>query len=81
MSSRRTLLSGLAAATLGVPRLSTAQTSGRIRAGSGVLEAIEGQLREDLGGDDEETSALTRKTDPVLADLWDNVKDSAYDRM
>ena len=45
-----------------------------------VLDAIEERLREDLGDDDEETLALTRKTDPVLADLWDNVKDAAYDR-
>jgi hypothetical protein len=45
-----------------------------------VLEAIEERLREDLG-DDEGTSALTRATDPVLADLWDNAKDSAYDRL
>ena len=45
-----------------------------------VLEAIEERLREDLG-EDEDTSALTRTTDPVLADLWDNVKDSAYDRL
>ena len=42
-----------------------------------VLDAIEERLREDLGDDDEETLALTRKTDPVLADLWDNVKDAA----
>ena len=46
-----------------------------------VLDAIEERLREDLGDDDEETLALTRKTDPVLADLWDNVKDAAYDRL
>ena len=45
-----------------------------------VLDAIEERLREDLSGD-EGTSALTRATDPVLADLWDNVKDSAYDRL
>jgi hypothetical protein len=45
-----------------------------------VLEAIEERLREDLG-DDEGTSALTGATDPVLADLWDNAKDSAYDRL
>ena len=45
-----------------------------------VIEAIEGRLREDLD-DDEETSALTRATDPVLAALWDNVKDAAYDRV
>ena len=46
-----------------------------------VLEAIEERLQEDLGDDNEETVALTGKTDPVLADLWDNVKDSAYDRL
>jgi uncharacterized protein (DUF1778 family) len=46
-----------------------------------VLEAIEERLREDLGDHDEETSTLTVKTDPVLAELWDNEKDSAYDRL
>ena len=45
-----------------------------------VLDAIEERLREDLGDDDAETLALIRKTDPVLADLWDNVKDAAYHR-
>jgi hypothetical protein len=46
-----------------------------------VLDAIEDRLREDLGDEDEQMSALTRKTDPVLADLWDNVRDAAYDRL
>ena len=46
-----------------------------------VLEAIEERLREDLGDDSEGMLALNGKTDPVLADLWDNVKDSAYDRL
>ena len=46
-----------------------------------VLEAIEDRLQEDLGDHPEETSALTAKTDPVLAELWDNAKDSAYDRL
>lgn len=46
-----------------------------------VLEAIEERLREDLGDHNEETSALTATTDPVLAELWDNEKDSAYDRL
>lgn len=45
-----------------------------------VLEAIEERLREDLGDHDEE-AVLTAKTDPVLAELWDNAKDSAYDRL
>jgi len=46
-----------------------------------VLDAIEERLREDLGDEDEGMSALTRKADPVLAELWDNRKDSAYDRL
>ncbi len=44
-----------------------------------VLEAIEERLREDLGADGEGT--LTAKTDPVLAELWDNRRDAAYDRL
>ena len=62
-------------------RLRLAAAKRDVTVGQYVLEAIEEQLREDLGDDDEETLALTRKTDPVLADLWDNVKDSAYDRL
>ena len=46
-----------------------------------VLEAIEERLREDLGGDGEELLALNAKADPVLAELWDNRKDAAYDRL
>ena len=46
-----------------------------------VLEAIEERLREDLGGEDEEFTALTAKTDPVLAELWDNPRDANYDRL
>ena len=46
-----------------------------------VLEAIEERLREDLGEEDEGMLALTGKADPVLAELWDNPKDSAYDRL
>lgn len=43
-----------------------------------VLDAIEEHLRQDLG-DDESEFALTAKSDPVLAELWDNPKDAAYD--
>ena len=43
-----------------------------------VLEAIEEHLREDLGDDNDEVLALTAKADPVLAELWDNRKDSEY---
>ena len=46
-----------------------------------VLDAIEEQLRKDLGEEDERVMTLTAKADPVLADLWDNPKDSAYDRL
>ncbi len=44
-----------------------------------ILEAIEEQLRQDLGAEVEGKLALTAKTDPALAHLWDNPKDAAYD--
>jgi hypothetical protein len=46
-----------------------------------VLEAIEERLREDLGDEGEELLALNAKADPLLAELWDNRKDAAYDRL
>ena len=46
-----------------------------------VLEAIEEQIREDLVEEDEGMMTLTAKADPVLAELWDNPKDSQYDRL
>ena len=46
-----------------------------------VLEAIEERLREDLGDENEAMLALSAKTDPVLAELWDNKKDAEYDRL
>jgi len=46
-----------------------------------VIEAIEERLREDLGEEDEGMLTLTAKADPVLAELWDNPKDSEYDRL
>ena len=46
-----------------------------------VLEAVEERLQEDLGDEGEGGLALTAKADPVLADLWDNPKDAAYDRL
>ena len=46
-----------------------------------VLEAIEERLREDLGEEDEGVLTLTAKADPVLAELWDNSKDSEYDSL
>ncbi len=46
-----------------------------------VLEAVEERLQEDLGDEGKRVLALTAKADPVLADLWDNPKDAAYDRL
>ena len=45
-----------------------------------LLEAIEERLQEDLG-DDDTALALTAKSDPVLAELWDNSKDARYDHL
>lgn len=44
-----------------------------------VLDAIEERLRTDLDGTD--ASVMTARTDPVLAHLWDNPRDAAYDRL
>jgi uncharacterized protein (DUF1778 family) len=46
-----------------------------------VLEAIEERLREDLGDEGDGVLSLTATSDPVLADLWDNRRDAAYDRL
>jgi hypothetical protein len=46
-----------------------------------LLEAIEERLREDLGDDGDPVLTLTAQTDPVLAALWDNRRDGAYDRL
>jgi uncharacterized protein (DUF1778 family) len=46
-----------------------------------LLDAVRERLREDLGDDGEELVALNAKADPVLASLWDNDKDAAYDRL
>lgn len=46
-----------------------------------VLDAIEERLRDDLGDDAEGMLTLTARTDPVLAELWDNRRDAAYDRL
>ena len=46
-----------------------------------VLEAIEEQLQEDLGDEGEEALRLTARTDPVLAELWDNRRDAQYERL
>ena len=45
-----------------------------------VLAAIEERLRLDTGAAPE-ADGLTAAADPVLAELWDNDQDAAYDRL
>ena len=45
-----------------------------------VSEAIEARLEDDLAGEmSADGLALTASADPVLAELWDNLADAAYD--
>ena len=47
-----------------------------------VWEAVEARLREDLAEDaSAELLALSGSADPVLAELWDNSSDAAYDEL
>jgi len=48
-----------------------------------VLEVLEERLAEDLPSfiEEEGLLALTAEADPVLAELWDNDKDAAYDHL
>ena len=48
-----------------------------------VWEAVEARLKADLpaGPVGSDLVALTEETDPVLAALWKNSKDSAYDKL
>ena len=48
-----------------------------------VWEAVEARLKEDLKNDSSAAGlvALHERADPVLADLWDNPKDAAYDKL
>lgn len=47
-----------------------------------LRQAIEARLDVDLPDDvTDEAMALTARTDPVLAELWDNSKDAEYDRL
>ena len=47
-----------------------------------VWEAVDARLKHDLADEASATDlvALNERADPVLADLWDNPKDAAYDR-
>ena len=48
-----------------------------------VLETLEERLARDYVelAEQESLLALTGSADPVLAELWDNEKDAAYDRL
>jgi len=48
-----------------------------------LLETIEQQLAQDWIelAEQEGLLALTAQADPVLAELWDNEKDAAYDQL
>ena len=47
-----------------------------------VWEAVEARLKEDLGDlTPDDLLVLSERTDPVLAELWDNPKDAAYDEL
>jgi len=47
-----------------------------------VSDAVEARLKEDLGDlTPEDLLVLSERTDPVLAELWDNPKDAAYDEL
>ncbi len=47
-----------------------------------MWEAVEARLTQDLADElsASDLVALNERTDPVLADLWDNPKDAAYDK-
>lgn len=46
-----------------------------------LVETIEERLRQDIGDDGEDVLVLTAQADPVLAEVWDNDRDAAYDRL
>lgn len=47
-----------------------------------VCEAVEARLKRDLADELSAAAlvALNERADPVLADLWDNPNDAAYDK-
>ncbi len=46
-----------------------------------VTGAIQERLQVDLGDAEDEILALTVDADPVLAELWDNPQDAAYEEI
>jgi hypothetical protein len=62
-------------------RLRVAAARRDVTVGKYVLTALERQLQQDLKDDSDAILALTAAADPVLAELWGNPKDAAYDRL
>lgn len=60
-------------------RLAAAKRDTTVRAY--VLEALEERLRQDIDDEGERLLALTARSDSLLAELWDNERDAAYDRL
>lgn len=48
-----------------------------------VWEAVEARLKQDLADElsAADLVALNERTDPVLAELWNNPRDAAYDEL
>ena len=48
-----------------------------------VWQAVEARLKQDLAAElsAAELVGLNERADPVLADLWNNPKDAAYDKL
>ncbi|HEY4682375.1 MAG TPA: hypothetical protein VIH17_03900 [Candidatus Acidoferrales bacterium] len=48
-----------------------------------VVDAVKERLKNDLEelGGEKGLLAMTARSDPVLAELWDNDKDAEYDRL
>jgi len=46
-----------------------------------LKDVLRDRLREDLGDEGEESLALNANADLVLASLWDNDQDAAYDSL
>lgn len=62
-------------------RVSLAAAKREITIDEYLLGALEERLHEDLASGRERTIGMTAKTDPVLAELWDNPNDARYDRL
>ena len=62
-------------------RLRLAAAKRDLSVGQYIRDALEERLREDLGGGEEGLLALTARADPILAPLWDNARDAAYDKL